>query len=335
MCAVVIEPTTAGVVDYLNINEIQVFPPGRTARIGLTITMSSEYYDKGVHHKAARCIDGGNVSFCSTNSALENDPSPWLRVAYSCPSGQVEPGTKVVVINRPGFESRLSKFTLHFHNSTGRVAGASYSLAGAKAEYSFTWLRKYLQILMVCTAPKPLIKFNIVVNPCSRHHRPLRHHQCGLGRRQVCLQKSDCLRQQQSMLPPWWRLGCDQITVCVPKWHNMGQRNQRMQVVNHSWHHCPLRHRQRCLGWQQVRLQKPNCLCEQQSMLLPWWRLGCDQIAVCVPNWHNLGQRKQRMQVLNHWLGRLMRKRWPVLCIAGASMPFYAPLLAGLCTKLL
>jgi hypothetical protein len=149
VCAVVIEPTTAGDIDYLNINEIQVFPAGSTSSIPLTISMSSQYNELGENLQAANCIDGNWLSTCSTYSTLDNDTSPWLKVTYSCPSGQVEPGTKVVVTNRgfrgfdPGLESRLSKFTLHFHNSTGRIDGASYSLAGGKVEYSFTWLREY------------------------------------------------------------------------------------------------------------------------------------------------------------------------------------------------
>ena len=128
-------PTTLGFAGFLHVNEIELFGPDNSAIKATGADMSSQYEG----FAAVNCIDGNKETFCHT--AFEVNPR--MRVFYPCPGGTVL-GTKVVLTNRPGLESRLSNFQLDFANPNGSLAEFSYSLAPALSVYTLTAWRKHL-----------------------------------------------------------------------------------------------------------------------------------------------------------------------------------------------
>ena len=122
--------------DFLHVNEIELFQPAYLQNVLIepaSVTMSSQYNFGGENFKAANCIDGNKATTCSTNTG---DPNPTMVISYDCLTGSTPKGLKVVVTNRPGLESRLSKFTLTFVNSDGINDGDSFSFAETKATYT-------------------------------------------------------------------------------------------------------------------------------------------------------------------------------------------------------
>ena len=92
-CKVVIRPTVAGVVDYLNLAEVKLYAANGAQITPFAVSMSTVY--RGIYG-SANVIDNNLATLGSTD---DGDPSPTLTVQYDCPGGKTT-AVKVVVHNR-------------------------------------------------------------------------------------------------------------------------------------------------------------------------------------------------------------------------------------------
>jgi hypothetical protein len=129
-CSVVIRPTQASVVDYLNLGEVELFDMAgqKLAPASLVFTLGSTWDNSG----ASQCNDGNPATTCHTQLT-----TPTLAITYPC-AGPTSV-SKVVVTNRVDCcKERIVKFTMDFLNATGNTDRPSYQFPTPQVSYAVT-----------------------------------------------------------------------------------------------------------------------------------------------------------------------------------------------------
>lgn len=139
-CAVVIRAALPATANSINLAEVELFDLAgiRIPTDQLQLSMSS-IFNASSEYSPFTCNDGNIGSFCSSGNAYDGlDLQPWLRIQYSCPTGETSL-SHVVVVNRFGCcYERIMDYKLEFVNAAGVVDRPSYRFASADERYNIT-----------------------------------------------------------------------------------------------------------------------------------------------------------------------------------------------------
>jgi hypothetical protein len=127
---VVIRPTQASVVDYLNLGEVELFDMAgqKLAPASLVFTLGSTLDS----YRSSNCNDGNPFTMCHTLLT-----TPTLAITYPC-AGPTSV-SKVIVTNRVDCcKDRIVKFTMDFLDATGKADRPSYQFPTPQASYTVT-----------------------------------------------------------------------------------------------------------------------------------------------------------------------------------------------------
>ncbi len=126
----VIRPTQASVVDYLNLGEVELFDMAgqKLAPASLVFTLGSTLDS----YRSSNCNDGNPFTMCHTLLT-----TPTLAITYPC-AGPTSV-SKVIVTNRVDCcKDRIVKFTMDFLDATGKADRPSYQFPTTGPSYTVT-----------------------------------------------------------------------------------------------------------------------------------------------------------------------------------------------------